>query len=443
MALTKVSYSMITGEVINVLDYGAVADGVTNAATAIQNALNDAATLKKSVYIPAGVYAIGSTITAPSYFSLFGDPHNYTSGDNDPAGERYGSVFLFTGSINTPVIYADMQSVDAFALRNLSIRVATTFNNAGVHLLGSGYATQGGTYDCEIDNVAVIREGTIGPQVTNAVGIYFDATQAASAEGRAFFTSKVNNYYAFNLNTGLKLTVANNTAGTENFINSNIFSNIKMYQTYVGIELTGGTGGNALFRNTFSSIFIQGGLGTSGNFANSQVAASGVVTDNVFINTIVWDSPNDVFLSATHWKQNTNVQSFGYFSLDVIAQGAAVFGGGDKITGGANTQAKGVGAYNASTGQLAVYDVNDDRRRVNFGYDPTIEAGYIQAAKSGVANQPLLLNPNGGPVNIFPVNSSTPLLQNAMIFDYVSNTRIDLKFKGSDNVVRSIAFTLA
>jgi len=441
MSLTKVSYSMITGEVINILDYGAVADGVTDASSAIQNALNDAATSKKSVYIPAGVYAIGATITAPSYFSLFGDPQNYTSGDNDPAGERYGSVFLFTGSINSPVIYADMQSVDAFALRNLSIRVSNTFNNVGVHLLGSGYATQGGTFDCDIDNVAVIREGTIGPQVTNAVGIYFDATQAAAANGRAFFTSKVNNYYAFNLNTGLKLAVANNTAGTDNFINSNIFSNIKMYQTYVGIELTGGTGGNALFRNTFLSIFIQGGLGTSGNFANSQVAASGVVTDNIFVNTIVWDSPSDVFLSATHWKQNTNVQSFGHFPLDIIAQGFAVFGGGARVSG--ITQSAGSGLLPTSNFDqfVGIHNLNSNQR-FRIGYDPVEECTYIQSSLVGTVNTPLFLNPNGGGTELFPVAGATPSVQNALVFDYVSNTQIDVKFKGSDNVVRTATLTL-
>ena len=41
MSLTKVSYSMIQGEVGNALDYGAVADGTTNSTTAIANALAD------------------------------------------------------------------------------------------------------------------------------------------------------------------------------------------------------------------------------------------------------------------------------------------------------------------------------------------------------------------------------------------------------------------
>ena len=39
MSLTKASYSLITGAPINVKDYGAVGDGATNDASAIQLAI--------------------------------------------------------------------------------------------------------------------------------------------------------------------------------------------------------------------------------------------------------------------------------------------------------------------------------------------------------------------------------------------------------------------
>lgn len=54
MSLTKVSYSMINGEVVNVLDFGAVGDGVANDTAAIQAAL--LAADKGIVYFPAGTY---------------------------------------------------------------------------------------------------------------------------------------------------------------------------------------------------------------------------------------------------------------------------------------------------------------------------------------------------------------------------------------------------
>ena len=75
MSLTKVSYSMITGTPINVMDWGADNTGANDSATAIQNAYNSIATTGGALYFPTGNYKINSQIsmTGSGYISLIGD----------------------------------------------------------------------------------------------------------------------------------------------------------------------------------------------------------------------------------------------------------------------------------------------------------------------------------------------------------------------------------
>jgi hypothetical protein len=75
MSLTKVSYSMIQGAALNVLDYGAVGDGVTNDSSAINAATLAASTTGQSVYFPAGTYLAKNLFIYPN-MTWFGDGHS-------------------------------------------------------------------------------------------------------------------------------------------------------------------------------------------------------------------------------------------------------------------------------------------------------------------------------------------------------------------------------
>ena len=71
MALTKVSYSMITGAPVNVKDFGATGDGTTDDTAAIQLAITyiysfakpDSSGTAPALYFPSGTYLMSSTIT--------------------------------------------------------------------------------------------------------------------------------------------------------------------------------------------------------------------------------------------------------------------------------------------------------------------------------------------------------------------------------------------
>ena len=71
MSLTKVSYSMIEGAAVNVLDYGVIADGTTNNSAALALALA-AVPANGTLYFPSGVYC-GYLIVYRNDITIMGD----------------------------------------------------------------------------------------------------------------------------------------------------------------------------------------------------------------------------------------------------------------------------------------------------------------------------------------------------------------------------------
>lgn len=70
MALTKVTYAMIDGGIVNAKDYGAVGDGVADDTVAIQAALDSGAT---EVYLPAGTYNFTQLLVKSSNIEFYGE----------------------------------------------------------------------------------------------------------------------------------------------------------------------------------------------------------------------------------------------------------------------------------------------------------------------------------------------------------------------------------
>ena len=70
MALTKVSYSMIDGATINVLDFGADPTGVADSTTAIQAAIDSVT--RGTVFFPAGVYKTSANVNLKSNVNILG-----------------------------------------------------------------------------------------------------------------------------------------------------------------------------------------------------------------------------------------------------------------------------------------------------------------------------------------------------------------------------------
>lgn len=91
MALTKVTYSMTEGDPINILDFGAVGDGVTDDTAAFVTAIST----ERPIFLPEGEYLVTSTLTVDNKFF-------YISSDNNTGKIIYnqatGNVFSFINS---------------------------------------------------------------------------------------------------------------------------------------------------------------------------------------------------------------------------------------------------------------------------------------------------------------------------------------------------------
>jgi len=152
MALTKVSYSMIEGSPVNVLDFGADPTGVADSTTAINAAIASG----KSVYFPRGTYlTVGShSISYPSRQRFFGDGWNATiikksGGTNmvfDIAQFAECSFSDFTVDANNLGGTVFMWRAHYSTIKNVNVlNVGGT--SYGFHISGSNL--------CQFENVAV------------------------------------------------------------------------------------------------------------------------------------------------------------------------------------------------------------------------------------------------------------------------------------------------
>jgi hypothetical protein len=156
MSLTKVTYSMIDGATVNVLDYGADPTGTSDSTAAIQAAIDYAKQVRTvistgailnvtaCVYIPAGIYNI-SGITLHSSVRLL--------------GESEGSVYLkYTGTdgVAIDIVIDSNDALFGVSIENLYLRNFGSGSTKGIRadrfsLTGESMAIR----QCQLKNVTV------------------------------------------------------------------------------------------------------------------------------------------------------------------------------------------------------------------------------------------------------------------------------------------------
>lgn len=236
MALTKVSFSMIQGDVINVLDYGAKGDSNgtpgngTDDTAAIQAAVTAAGDAGKIVFLPVGTYRI----TAPIDFT----------GDTNKFG--------FHGESNLQTtIYADFTSVTkraALSLNNTTgTRAYVSFKN--FRLQGKSDANTSGIYCNFTGSFSQIEDVFVS-------GFYNGFVIAND-----YYMKVINCFATSNLNNGLQLgyEIDGTTLGV---CNANaVFGGIYTSNSVNGIYVIGcralGMYNVIAEANTFTNIFLQ------------------------------------------------------------------------------------------------------------------------------------------------------------------------------------------
>lgn len=153
MSLTKVSYSMIEGDVINAFDYmtdAQIADvtsnaGLINVQPAIQAAINDANAQKRKLRLPAGTYRLEGILNITDNIWLIGDGkdgtklhcrHGGTCIIASAWGGRIAALSIYTFEIGSNAIQAGNNSrnccIDAVYLDATAIGATTL--GAGIYL---------------------------------------------------------------------------------------------------------------------------------------------------------------------------------------------------------------------------------------------------------------------------------------------------------------------
>jgi len=203
MALTKATYSMIDGAPVNVLDFGATGDGVTDDTAAIQAAINSLPA-GGVVYFPLGVYRTTATINISARgVTLQGQIQTTTNADEG------NCRILVDHDLGAGIrIFAYNTTLDTLIITGSASRLAAGFTgtnsqpNFGVWIEALDVSGGGGFIQrIKLRDVTVRNQPNSGVvSVGENAGSEFNSVASLYNKGHAFVFS--NGYYTSRTNLG-------------------------------------------------------------------------------------------------------------------------------------------------------------------------------------------------------------------------------------------------
>jgi hypothetical protein len=284
MALTKATFSMIDGAMVNVLDYGAVGDNSTDCTAAIQAAVNTGL----PVFFPSGVYKTTAPIVSTGVdFVIVGETYAAMTSKNNEEDNFTGSVINYFGSDSAyPIDIANIApTTNQICIQNMTIVAAKTHQFGVVRLKGD--TLSGLEYGATV-TMSDVRIQTRDFDVSGgALNGYTATGLVIDCDARWFFGASFTNLYFFGLQTGILIDCDN-----DGFFNSNTFTNIKLYQVWRALYLktSGFSSSTSIVANLFDGFYVQPNS-QSGVWCDGVLFLEGNVAQNVFVAPNVYDVP--------------------------------------------------------------------------------------------------------------------------------------------------------
>lgn len=261
MSLTKVSYSMITGAPINVLDRGADPTGVADSTSAIQSALNDG----YEIYFPKGTYKV-TTLTFPAHqVILQGD------GQKNTIISGSGSVVLSCVDLNSR-----FSQINDMAIVASPGATAIRIRNLGTHL--NNMEARGGYIGINLVN-SVLSHWNLVTSYGSRYGVVVSPDDANDVVWLCTFNgvSTSGNSYA---DQAIGFYVDWGTPNTIGFMRYCTFNQLDAEQIETGIMLLNSSAINNVFQNSWveycSFQYIREDDGCANTWINTQRTPAGV-----------------------------------------------------------------------------------------------------------------------------------------------------------------------
>ncbi len=290
MSLTKASYAMITGAPVNIKDFGAKGDNVTNDATAINNAIAYAYSIGSDVYVPSGTFLVGASIILDNNSqTLFGN--GTSSVIKKSAGVDAIVITANDCIVRDLTVDGNSQANSGVGIKGSNNKVTSvqSFANGSHGIYRDGQATT-----CKrniVENCYTHNNDGIGISCNTApesltIGCLssFNGLEGITDDLPSFRSGVIGNILSDNCLTGgvggIGIDEANNASVTGNIVNNTQSSKPGIcFQNNVGNTNYCTVSGNSITNNTGGGILL-GANTTSGFFAFDNVIANNSYQNN-------------------------------------------------------------------------------------------------------------------------------------------------------------------